>query len=95
MTSGECLFAAAYEELRTGALASVSPGSHFGLIVLLHEGVAAWIATASTQSATEAPARKETLVAPAAAPLIGDGIHAAMVAVLANMVTPVHQEKCA
>jgi len=94
-SSGECLFATAYEQLRTGALAGVGTGSHFGLVVLLREGVAAWIASAPAQSVTETPARKERPVPRAATPLVDDGIHAAMVAILANMVTAIPEEKCA
>jgi hypothetical protein len=95
-TSSACPFAAVYEELRNGALTGVSTGSHFGLVVLLREGIAAWIASTSTRPATPTTAGVKERPAPrAAALLVGDAIRADIVAVLANMVMAIPEEKCA
>ncbi len=47
---------AAYEQLRTQVLEGAPFGGHFGLIVLLREGVAAWIARRSVCSTPTQPA---------------------------------------
>jgi hypothetical protein len=47
-----CDFAADYEQLRSDVLEGASTGRHFGLVILLREGVAAWMAHASARPAT-------------------------------------------
>ena len=69
----------AYEALRSHVLAGANTASHAGLIVLLRQGVAAWMArrSACTFPAPAAP-RTTTL-------LVGEEIHAAIVRVWASM----------
>lgn len=55
-TSKACPLAAAYEQLRNGVLDGAGAGSHFGLVVLLREGVAAWLEGAPIRPATNTPA---------------------------------------
>jgi hypothetical protein len=76
----------AYEELRSVAIAGSPFGDRFGLIVLLREGLAAWLTQPLVGSGSD-PAR--TTVQSdrrAQVPLVSDEIHAGVVRVLANMV---------
>ena len=71
-----------YEALRRRVLAGTPGGSAGGLVVLLRDGLAAWMARGSAgAAAVEAagPARR------GAAPIVSDEIHAAVVRVLASM----------
>jgi hypothetical protein len=74
---------AAYEELRRRVLTGAAFGGPFGLVVLLREGLAAWMARGAAGAApverTGDPERR------AAAPLVSDALHAAVVRVLASM----------
>ena len=70
----------AYEQLRAHVLEATTAGV-FGLIVLMREGVAAWLAHAAPPPAATTHA-KEPL---AATPSVSDDIHADMICVLANM----------
>lgn len=79
MTGDADASATAYEALRTHVLTGSTAGSHAGLVVLLRQGVAAWMARRSACS-SPAPAAART-----ATPLVGDEIHAAIVRVLASM----------
>jgi len=45
-SSGGSTSVVAYEQLRSQAIAGATSGSHFGLILLLREGIAAWFARA-------------------------------------------------
>jgi hypothetical protein len=69
----------AYEALRSHVLAGANTASHAGLIVLLRQGVAAWMVrrSACTGPAPAAP-RTTTL-------LVGEQIDNAIVRVLASM----------
>jgi hypothetical protein len=74
-----------YEEFRSQALTGSSLGDPRGLVVLLREGVAAWLAWLSTgqefiQAQSQPPHRQR---GPA---LLSDEVHAAVVRVLATMV---------
>jgi hypothetical protein len=69
----------AYEALRSHVLAGSSTGSHAGLIVLLRQGVAAWM-TRRLACACPAPAAADTT-----ARFVGEEIHTALVRVLASM----------
>ena len=74
----------AYEALRSHALAGA--GSHAGLIVLLRQGVAAWMARRlACTCPAPAAARTTTL-------LVGEEIDAALVRVLASMALAAQQE---
>jgi hypothetical protein len=76
----------AYEALRGHVLAGSSPASHAGLLVLLRQGVAAWMARRlACACPVPAAARTSTL-------LVGEEIHAAMVRVLASMALGAQQE---
>jgi len=81
--TGPDRFRVTYEELRGRVLAGAPCGGACGLVLRLREGLAAWMAGGSAGSAPVAPA-----VEPhrrAAAPLVSDEIHAAVVRVLASM----------
>jgi hypothetical protein len=84
--------ASGYEQLRSGALDRASVGGHFGRVVLLREGVAAWMALASTSSAVSQAAAIDR---PPVAPLGSDELRNDMALVLASMVMPTHEERCA
>jgi hypothetical protein len=72
---------AAYEELRRDMLAGSPGGPRFGMVVLLREGIAAWLERRATclrlaaQSATRSAAR----------PVLSDKLHAEIVHVLADI----------
>lgn len=75
---------ALYEELRGQAIAGSAAGGRLGLVVLLREGVAAWLARRSSCSdwvETAAPADRR-----AGAALVSDQVQAGMIRVLASMV---------
>jgi len=74
---------AAYEQLRSQAIAGATSGKHFGLILLLREGIAAWIARGRidcvlAQSLADPNLRSGSSTLPTE-------IHAGIVGVLANM----------
>lgn len=69
----------AYEALRTHILTGVSPGSNGGLIVLLRQGLAAWMARRPV-SALPIPSTTSTAV-----PFLGSELHTAIVRVLASV----------
>ena len=73
---------AAYENLRRHVLAGTAFGSPFGLVLLLREGLAAWVSRGATSTAALEPAAEPS----AAAPNVCDGIRASVVQVLASMV---------
>jgi len=73
---------AAYEALRRRVLTGAVVGGPGGLVLLLRDGLAAWMARRSAGAApveAAGPARRE------AAPLVSDAIHAAVVRVLTSM----------
>jgi hypothetical protein len=88
-------FATSYERLRSRALEGGAEGGHFGLVILLREGVAAWMGHAATQppTVTRVPAKD----ACTAVPPIPDALRADVAIVLANMVMtrPSLEERCA
>ena len=71
----------AYEELRRRVLAGAPFGGHVGLVVLLREGIVAWMICGSAGAAPVEAANAERR---GAAPLV-DEIHAAVVRVLVSM----------
>lgn len=80
--TGRDVFGATYEELRRRVLTASVFGGPFGLVLLLREGLAAWMARGSAGAApveVAGPARR------GAAPLVSDEVHAALVRVLASM----------
>jgi len=89
-TTGRDPFVAAYEELRRRVLAGASFGGHFGLALLLREGLAAWMARGSACSVPVAPAAD--LDRRVATPIVSDEIHAGVVRVLASMALGGHRE---
>ena len=75
-------FVAAYEELRRRVLAGAPFGGPGGLVLLLRDGLAAWMTRGATGAApveAASPARR------GAAPLVSNEIHTAVVRVLVNM----------
>ena len=88
--TGRDPFGAAYEALRRRVLAGSPFGGSFGLVLLLREGLAAWMARGSAGAAPVEPAadpdRRRV------APIVPDEIHAAVVRVLASMALGGHRE---
>jgi len=72
--------ASAYEALRAHILTGATSGSHDGLVVLLRQGVTAWMERRSACSVPLPPATRT------AAPFTGNEIQSAIVRVLASMV---------
>ena len=89
--TGRDVFGATYEELRRCVLTGAAFGGPVGLVVLLREGLAAWMACGSAGAApverTRDPDRR------AAAPLVSDELHAAVVRVLASMALGGREER--
>jgi len=79
--SGEDGTVAAYEEVRAHILVGSPGGQHFGLVVLLREGIAAWIERRATcwgpASATPDRAGRP--------PLLSEQLHAEIVRVLVSI----------
>ena len=75
-------FVAAYEELRRNAITRSTCTSHFGLVLLLREGVAAWMARGSACAAVATPAAASDRPA---APIMTEELNANIVGVLASM----------
>jgi hypothetical protein len=71
----------AYEELRHHMLAGSPGGPHFGLVVLLREGIAAWIERRATGRCPAAPSGTQ----PVPRPLLSDELRAEIVHVLAEI----------
>ena len=76
--------AAAYEELRSHILAGWPGGQHFGLILRLREGVAAWVERGPASSSIGP--RPATADHPARAWPGSEPLHAEMARVLAGIV---------
>ena len=77
----------AYEQLRAHVLEGTTAGV-FGLIVLMREGVVAWLS-----HATAPPMATSHVKDPiAATPIVPDDIHADVICVLANMAMAISQE---
>jgi hypothetical protein len=72
---------AAYEKLRNHMLAGSPGGPHSGTIVVLREGVAAWIERRATCPGPTA----QSLTQLAPRPLLSDRLHAEIVHVLADI----------
>ena len=81
--SGEDGTVAAYEELRAHILVGSPDGRHFGLILLLREGIAAWIERRATcwNPASNSATRDRALPRP----LLSEQLHAEIVRVLASI----------
>jgi hypothetical protein len=91
--SGTGSSAMAYEQLRSDVLEGGSAGGHFGLVVLLREGLAAFMARGSAQP--ESAMRGSVKQRLGTRPIVSDEIHGAMVDVLASMAMAIPQEMCA
>ena len=86
-------FGAAYEGLRRSVLGAAPVGGPVGLVLLLREGLTAWMAAvAPGAAAVEPPGHPER---GAAAARVSDAIHAAVVRVLACMALSGLKEKSA
>jgi hypothetical protein len=81
-----------YEQLRSGVLERATGEGHFGRIVLLREGVAAWMAHASTSPAVSQATANDR---PPVAPLLSDELRNDIALVLASMVMTTREERCA
>jgi hypothetical protein len=79
--------ATTYEQLRDHVLEGTTAGV-FGLIVLMREGVAAWLVHAAPPPVAITHA-KDPL---ATTPIVSDDIHADMICVLANMAMAISPE---
>ena len=78
-------FVAAYEELRSHVRAGSAFRSHLGLVLLLREGVAAWVARGSACSRVQVESPGNPEARSAVAPVVTDELHVGLVRVLANM----------
>jgi hypothetical protein len=76
-----CNGVAAYEELRSHVLAGSPGGPHFGAIVLLREGIAAWIERGVAREGVPAGSTQPWPLRPAPC----DAFHAEMAYVLADI----------
>jgi hypothetical protein len=74
---------AAYEELRSHMLAGSPSGGHFGLVLLLREGIAAWIERCAACWALAAKSATPDRTVPR--PLLSEQLHGDMVRVLASI----------
>jgi hypothetical protein len=86
-------FASNYEALRSGAFEDGAVGGHFGLVILMREGVAAWMRHAAMQPAPVTHVAAKEVVT--GTPPIPDGLRGDVALVLANMVMTTHEERCA
>jgi hypothetical protein len=80
---GRDVFGAAYEELRRRVLTGSAVAGARGLVLLLRDGLAAWMSHV-TPGATVSE-RAEPPDRGAAAPRVSDALHAAVVCVLTSM----------
>ena len=80
--------AAAYEQLRHHVRTGSSPGGHVGLVLLLREGVAAWLERSASGVTPAGP----SIVAAVAPAVPFPQLQAGIVAVLADMVWTTRQE---
>ena len=80
--------ATTYEQLRGHMLEGATTGGRFALVILMREGVAAWIAHAATTPVVITHAKDPV----AATPIVSDDIHADMICVLANMAMAIPEE---
>lgn len=74
----------AYEQLRSDVLEGATARGHFGLVILLREGVAAWMAHSVAEPMTVP--RVTVVDRPKMASIVSDDIRDDMVTALANMV---------
>ena len=81
--SGGADAAAAYEHLRRDVLQGSPHGGHVGLILLLREGVTAWIDRGVTGVTPEAPSTKVDRVV--AIPALSQTLHDGIVDVLVHI----------
>jgi len=91
--SAGCEIAEDYEQLRNSVLEGGNPSGCGGLVILLREGIAAWMVHASTRPATIAVPGAESRHAPA--PDLANSVDADLIAVLASMVMASAKERCA
>lgn len=82
-------FVTTYEQLRSGVVQGTKEVGHFGLMLLLREGLAAWLARASTFLISPLPPIKKTLDA---TPLACDEMRAGIIRVFAAMAIAGTQE---
>lgn len=75
----------AYEELRSHVLTGAA-GNGAGLILLLREGLAAWLEGRGASSRRRESEVRPRLRTHQAAPVVSDPIHAGIVRVLASMI---------
>jgi len=73
----------AYEELRSQRLTGSPCGRHFGLVLLLREGVAAWIEHCAAAPARSVDSTASAHIVPA--PALPEQLHAEIVHVLADI----------
>ena len=89
VTGDDDAFVAAYEELRNQVLAGAGHGSPFGMILLVREGIAAWMDRVSARCVPAASSHPDR---PGAAPM-SDEIHVGIARVLASIALAGRREK--
>jgi len=81
--------------MRSSVLERAGTGDHFGLVILMREGLAAWMAHASTTSTRPANALVHDNDRSSVAVILADALREDMVLALVSMVMTNYQEKCA
>jgi hypothetical protein len=90
-----CDFALRYEQMRRSVFERATTGGDFGLVILMREGAAAWMAHASTSSTRSVIEEvREHDRAPVAL-VIADELRDDMALVLVSMVMTNQEERCA
>ena len=79
--AGDGAALAHYEHLRGHVLAGGTAHGGFGLVVLIREGVAAWLAHAAASPVTKTDVKDPIAITP----IVSDDLHADVISVLANM----------
>jgi hypothetical protein len=88
---GAAVTIAQYERLRDHVLAGTTTGG-FGLVILMREGLAAWLAHAPAPTFAITDVNTPKHPAAAVTPTVSGDIHADMVSVLANMAMAIYPE---
>jgi hypothetical protein len=88
-------FALGYEQMRSSVLERARTGGHFGLVLLMREGVAAWMAHTSTSSTPPADGQVHDNDRSPVALVLADALRQDIALVLVSMVMTNHTEKCA
>lgn len=90
-----CDFALRYEQMRRSGVERATTGGDLGLVILMRQGVAAWMAHASTRSTRPAIGQVRDNDRSPVSLVFADALRDDMALVLVSMVMTNHEEKCA